>query len=147
MYPELIRALACVKQAAAEANAELGLLPEAKRRAIVAAAEIRAGALHEHFVVDVIQGGAGTSTNMNANVIANRLELMGHQRGDYQHLHPHQDVMAQPRNDATALKLAALWHQPLARGEAYLRQAFADRAEAFADVLKMGRTSCGTRCR
>ncbi len=147
VYPELIRALACVKQAAAEANAELGLLPEAKRRAIVAAcAEIRAGALHEHFVVDVIQGGAGTSTNMNANeVIANRaLELMGHQRGDYQHLHPHQDVnLSQSTNDVypTALKLAAYFGiSRLREAMAYLRQAFADRAEAFADVLKMGRT-------
>ena len=147
VYPELIRALACVKQAAAEANAELGLLPEAKRRAIVAACtEIRAGALHEHFVVDVIQGGAGTSTNMNANeVIANRaLELMGHQRGDYQHLHPHQDVnLSQSTNDVypTALKLAAYFGiSRLREAMAYLRQAFADRAEAFADVLKMGRT-------
>lgn len=147
VYPELIRALACVKQAAAEANAELGLLPEAKRRAIVAAcAEIRAGALHEHFVVDVIQGGAGTSTNMNANeVIANRaLELMGHQRGDYQHLHPHQDVnLSQSTNDVypTALKLAAYFGiSRLREAMAYLRQAFADRAEAFADVLKIGRT-------
>ena len=147
VYPELIRALACVKQAAAEANAELGLLPEAKRQAIVAACtEIRAGALHEHFVVDVIQGGAGTSTNMNANeVIANRaLELMGHPRGDYQHLHPHQDVnLSQSTNDVypTALKLAAYFGiSRLREAMAYLRQAFADRAEAFADVLKMGRT-------
>ena len=147
VYPELIRALACVKQAAAEANAELGLLPEAKRRAIVAACtEIRAGALHEQFVVDVIQGGAGTSTNMNANeVIANRaLELMGHPRGDYQHLHPHQDVnLSQSTNDVypTALKLAAYFGiSRLREAMAHLRLAFADRAEAFADVLKMGRT-------
>ncbi len=147
VYPELIRALACVKQAAAEANAELGLLPEAKRQAIVAACtEIRAGALHEHFVVDVIQGGAGTSTNMNANeVIANRaLELMGHPRGDYQHLHPHQDVnLSQSTNDVypTALKLAAYFGiSRLREAMAHLRLAFADRAEAFADVLKMGRT-------
>ena len=147
VYPELIRALACVKQAAAEANAELGLLPEAKRQAIVAACtEIRAGALHEQFVVDVIQGGAGTSTNMNANeVIANRaLELMGHPRGDYQHLHPHQDVnLSQSTNDVypTALKLAAYFGiSRLREAMAHLRLAFADRAEAFADVLKMGRT-------
>src|SRR5690606_36376273 len=81
--PDLIVALACIKQAAAEANAELGLLDVRRRDAIVAACrEIRAGALHVQFVVVLIQGGAGTSTNMNANeVIANRaLELMGHAR-------------------------------------------------------------------
>src|SRR6186997_1478728 len=79
--PELIIALACIKEAAALANAELGLLDAARRDAIVAACrEIRAGALHDQFVVDLIQGGAGTSTNMNANeVICNRaLEIMGH---------------------------------------------------------------------
>ena len=80
IYPDLIAALACVKQAAALANRELGLLDPAKMVAIARACEeIRGGALHEEFVVDVIQGGAGTSTNMNANeVIANRaLEIMG----------------------------------------------------------------------
>src|SRR5207248_2135488 len=79
-YPSLVNALAAVKQAAARTNRELGLLPEDRAEAIVGAClEIRAGRLHEHFVVDVLQGGAGTSTNMNANeVIANRgLELMG----------------------------------------------------------------------
>ena len=79
--PELIVALAAVKAAAAKANHELGLLPKNQCDAIVAAcAEIRSGALHDQFVVDVIQGGAGTSTNMNANeVVCNRaLELMGH---------------------------------------------------------------------
>src|SRR3954466_5259036 len=79
-YPDLIAALACVKQAAAAANGELGLLDEARATAIVdACKEIRAGRLHDQFVVDPIQGGAGTSTNMNANeVIANRaLELLG----------------------------------------------------------------------
>ena len=84
IYPDLVIALACVKQAAALANNELGLLDDAKARAIVTACEeIREGALLEEFVVDVIQGGAGTSTNMNANeVIANRaLELMGREEG------------------------------------------------------------------
>src|SRR5438874_8343106 len=83
IYPDLIRSLACIKQAAARSNHELGLLDTQKTDAIVKACEeIRAGKLHEHFVVDVIQGGAGTSTNMNANeVIANRaLEHLGHQR-------------------------------------------------------------------
>lgn len=84
-YPNLVIALAAVKQAAAVADADLGLLEPALRDAIVGACiEVREGRLHEQFVVDVIQGGAGTSTNMNANeVICNRaLELMGHQRGE-----------------------------------------------------------------
>src|SRR3954471_7048501 len=84
IYPDLVRALACVKQAAASANLELGLLPGPKAKAIIKACEeIKGGALCDQFVVDVIQGGAGTSTNMNANeVIANRaLELMGHAKG------------------------------------------------------------------
>src|SRR5579864_4557445 len=93
--PDLINALACVKQAAALANHELGLLDKEHARAIVAACEeIRAGKLHDQFIVDVIQGGAGTSTNMNANeVIANRaLELLGRQKGDYKFLHPNEQV-------------------------------------------------------
>src|ERR1700704_7081699 len=87
IYPDLVRALACVKQAAALANNALGLLPEGKADAIVRACEeIREGGLLDQFVVDVIQGGAGTSTNINANeVIANRaLELLGHKLGEYQ---------------------------------------------------------------
>src|SRR5690606_10316069 len=103
IYPALIRALACIKQAAALANHELGQLDDARARAIVGACEeVRAGALHDQFVVDVIQGGAGTSTNMNANeVICNRaLELMGRSRGDYAALHPIEHVnMSQSTND------------------------------------------------
>ena len=145
--PDLIAALAAIKQAAAEANRDLGLLDPARAEAIVSACrEIRAGALHDQFVVDLIQGGAGTSTNMNANeVIANRaLEIMGHARGDYAHLHPNEHVnMGQSTNDVypTALKLAA-WvgiHR-LAEAMGILRTAFADKATEFADVLKMGRT-------
>src|SRR3989304_5081153 len=89
IYPDLVVALACVKQAAAAANRELGLLDDARADAIARACEeIRAGALLDEFVVDVIQGGAGTSTNMNANeVIANRaLELLGARKGDYARL-------------------------------------------------------------
>ncbi|KAB2885207.1 MAG: aspartate ammonia-lyase [Albidovulum sp.] len=145
--PDLIVALACIKQAAAEANAELGLLDVRRRDAIVAACrEIRAGALHDQFVVDLIQGGAGTSTNMNANeVIANRaLELMGHARGEYQHLHPNEHVNAsQSTNDVypTALKLAArAGVERLVASMAVLRQGFAAKSAEFADVLKMGRT-------
>jgi aspartate ammonia-lyase len=90
-YTHLIRGLAFVKEAAALANHELGLLSDERRDAIVRTCrEIRAGELHDQFVVDVIQGGAGTSTNMNANeVIANRaLELLGHAKGDYGHASP-----------------------------------------------------------
>ena len=85
-FPTLVAGIAAVKEAAALANLELGLLDDETAAAIVTAAtELRAGKHHEHFRVDMIQGGAGTSTNMNANeVIANRaLELLGHRRGDY----------------------------------------------------------------
>src|SRR5207237_4664072 len=112
IYPDLVSALACVKQAAAIANCELGLLDERRAVAIrLACEEIREGRLHEEFVVDVIQGGAGTSTNMNANeVICNRaLELLGHKKGEYQFLHPLDHVnMSQSTNDVypTAIKVA-----------------------------------------
>lgn len=147
VWPELIRALALVKQAAAQTNYELGLLDETKARLIVAACkEIASGALHDQFVVDVIQGGAGTSTNMNANeVIANRaLELGGKNRGDYQFLHPIEHVnMAQSTNDVypTALKLAfrfaivGLWD---AMDE--LKKSFAAKSVEFDQILKIGRT-------
>src|SRR6476469_541594 len=97
IYPDLIRALACIKQAAAQANHELDMLDKERADAIGKACdEIRAGKLHEQFVVDVIQGGAGTSTNMNANeVIANRaLEHLGHPKGRYEALHPNDHVNA-----------------------------------------------------
>ncbi|MBL8561884.1 MAG: aspartate ammonia-lyase [Gemmobacter sp.] len=145
--PDLIAALAAIKQAAAMANADLGLLSPVRRDAIVAACEeIRAGKLHDQFIVDQIQGGAGTSTNMNANeVIANRaLEIMGRKKGEYRHLHPNEHVnLSQSTNDVypTALRLAA-WagmHR-LIGAMASLRGAFADKATEFADVLKMGRT-------
>ncbi|MBL8093984.1 MAG: aspartate ammonia-lyase [Anaerolineales bacterium] len=146
-FSELIVALACVKQAAAVTNRELGLLDAERAEAIVAAcSEIRGGALHEHFVVDVIQGGAGTSSNMNANeVIANRgLELLGHPRGAYRHLHPLEHVnMSQSTNDVypTALRIALrLEIDRLRAAMAYLRAAFEAKASEFADVLKMGRT-------
>ena len=99
-FPALIEALAAVKEAAALANAELGLLDRGIAEVIVRVAqEIRAGRHHEHFVVDVIQGGAGTSTNMNANeVIANRaLELLEKERGDYGSVHPNNHVTSASR--------------------------------------------------
>jgi len=147
IYPDLIRALACIKQAAALANHELDLLDKERTDAIVKACEeIREGDLHEHFVVDVIQGGAGTSTNMNANeVIANRaLEHLGHGRGEYKYLHPNEHVnMSQSTNDVypTALKLAAHFGIfKLIEAMVVLRRAFEAKAEEFNDVIKMGRT-------
>ena len=147
IYPDLIRALASIKKAAALANRDLGLLSDAHCQAIGAACdELLAGKLHEQFVVDVIQGGAGTSTNMNANeVIANRaLELLGHAKGEFQHLHPNEHVnIGQSTNDVypSALKIAA-WHgiSGLIESMAYLRAAFEAKAAEFKDVLKMGRT-------
>ncbi len=147
IYPDLIRALACIKQAAAVANCELNLLSAERRDAIVKACEeVRAGRLHNQFVVDVIQGGAGTSSNMNANeVIANRaLEHMGHRRGEYQFLHPNEHVnMSQSTNDVypTALKIATYFGIfRLIDAMAVLRRGFEAKAEEFKDVLKMGRT-------
>jgi aspartate ammonia-lyase len=146
-YPELIVALACVKLAAAQANHRLGLLDAERTDAIVTACrELSAGKLHDQFVVDVIQGGAGTSTNMNANeVIANRgLELLGHRRGDYHHLHPLEHVnLGQSTNDVypTALKVALHFAvQRLRVAMTELVTAFADKAVEFGGHLKMGRT-------
>ncbi|WPO75167.1 MULTISPECIES: aspartate ammonia-lyase [unclassified Streptomyces] len=147
VYPQLIDALAAVKEAAARANEELGLLAKAKADVIAAACrEIRAGRLHDQFVVDVIQGGAGTSTNMNANeVVANRaLELLGHPKGAYEHLHPNEDVnLSQSTNDVypTAVKVATISAaHGLLRAMAVVQDAFAAKALEFRDVLKMGRT-------
>jgi aspartate ammonia-lyase len=136
-----------VKEAAAVANAELGLLsPQVADLIVRACGELRAGRHHEHFLVDMIQGGAGTSTNMNANeVIANRaLELSGREKGDYQHVHPNNHVnLSQSTNDVypTAVKLAL--HTVIEE----LRQAMKDLAAAFlakggefASFIKMGRT-------
>ncbi|WP_030897189.1 lyase family protein, partial [Streptomyces sp. NRRL S-474] len=146
-YPHLVDALAAVKEAAALANRDLGLLSPRKADAIAAACrEIRGGRLHDQFVVDVVQGGAGTSTNMNANeVIANRaLELLGHAKGDYRHLHPNEDVnLGQSTNDVypTAVKVATVAAvRELLAAMTVLGDAFAAKAEEFRDVLKMGRT-------
>jgi len=146
-YPKLIVALAMVKQAAADANRELGYLPEAKHVAISqGCARLIRGEFHEQFVVDMIQGGAGTSTNMNANeVIANLgLEAMGHAKGEYQYLHPNNDVnMAQSTNDAypTAIRLGLLLgHDTLLASLESLCQSLTGKGHAFAHVLKMGRT-------
>ncbi|WP_445401296.1 aspartate ammonia-lyase [Zobellella sp. An-6] len=146
-FPELIRALAMVKAAAARANHQLGLLPEHKAGAIEAAcADIIRGELHDQFIVDLIQGGAGTSTNMNANeVIANlALSKLGHERGRYKELHPNNDVnCSQSTNDAypTAARLAIVFAaQPLKEAIAGLQHSLADKGREFAHILKMGRT-------
>ena len=147
-FPEFVRALALVKQAAARANRRLGNLPAAKAGAIERACDLIAveGRFHDQFVVDAVQGGAGTSTNMNANeVIANvALELMGKARGDYAALHPNDDVnMAQSTNDAypTALRLAVIFAtEPMIAALDELAFAFKAKAVEFADVLKIGRT-------
>jgi aspartate ammonia-lyase len=146
-YEHFVRALACVKKAAALANAELGAL-DRKLADVIAKAcdEILAGKLHDQFVVDMIQGGAGTSTNMNANeVIANRaLELLGHAKGDYQFCHPNDHVnCSQSTNDAypTAIKLG-VWFtlRDALGGLRELKLALEAKAAEFADVIKMGRT-------
>ena len=146
-YPNLIRAFGMVKKACALANAKLGYLPQAKCDAITAACdELIAGKLHDWFTIDVFQGGAGTSTNMNANeVIANRaLEIMGHGKGDYAHLHPNDDVnLSQSTNDAypTAVRLATLLsHAELTRALENLAYEFRQRGVEFADIVKLGRT-------
>ncbi len=146
-YPELIKALALVKRAAAEANRQLGHLDDTRADAIAAACrDIEGGHLHNQFVVDVIQGGAGTSTNMNANeVIANlALEKLGKAKGDYAALHPLNHVnMAQSTNDVypTTLKLAIVFAiQELLGAMSALHDAFSAKATEFATVLKMGRT-------
>ncbi len=146
-FEHFINALAFVKKAAAMANHDLGVLTQPKMKAICAACdEILAGKLHDQFVVDMFQGGAGTSTNMNANeVIANRgLEILGHAKGEYEHLHPNDDVnCSQSTNDVypTAIKLAvilSLMDLLAAMGE--LRNALEQKAAEFSGVLKMGRT-------
>jgi len=146
-FPSLLRALAMVKQAAARTNAALGKLPPAKAQAIdQAAQEVVDGRWHDQFPIDIIQGGAGTSTNMNMNeVLANRaLELMGRARGDYHALHPNDDVnLEQSTNDAypTAVRLAVLLScDALARALELLAAAFERKAEATARIVKLGRT-------
>jgi aspartate ammonia-lyase len=146
-FPSLIEALATVKAAAALANVELGLLDRSVGDAIVKASEeIREGRHHEHFLVDVIQGGAGTSTNMNANeVIANRaLELLGKHRGDYDTVHPNNHVnLSQSTNDVypTAVKLALHGSiESLRSAMSALAAAFLQKGEEFTPHLKMGRT-------
>lgn len=146
-FRELIEGFAMVKEAAALANHDLGMLSDEKTKAIVEACkDVKAGKLDKQFVVDMVQGGAGTSTNMNANeVIANRaLEIMGHPFGDYKYCHPNNDVnMSQSTNDAypTAVKLALLLsNKKLVASLKQLIASFRAKGEEFANVIKMGRT-------
>jgi len=146
-FPELVNALALVKLACAKANNQLGELSDKKFNAIeLATNEILKGKYHENFVVDMIQGGAGTSTNMNANeVIANiGLELMGEKKGNYGALHPNNDINhSQSTNDVypTAIRLSILLlHRPLVVALCSLRDAFVAKSIEFSHVIKMGRT-------
>ena len=146
-FPELVRALAMVKKAAAMANRDLGELDPALAATIIEVSdEIIAGQHHDSFVVDMVQGGAGTSTNMNTNeVIANLgLAKMGYAYGDYAHLHPNDHVnRSQSTNDVypTAIRLAVLATcVDLAAEQRRLRDAFALKAREFGHVMKVGRT-------
>jgi aspartate ammonia-lyase len=147
LYPDLIKAFAMVKMAAARANFECDQFGKEVLTAIEGACrEIIDGKLHDQFRLDVFQGGAGTSTNMNANeVIANRaLELMGHRKGEYKYCDPHDHVNAsQSTNDAypTALHLGmALGNLRLVTAMRELVAAFRAKGREFAPILKMGRT-------
>lgn len=146
-FPEFVRAVACVKLAAAQTNNELGLLSNELLSPIeTACKELIDGKLHCQFPVDMIQGGAGTSVNMNANeVIANRvLELLGHKKGEYQYCSPNDHInCSQSTNDAypTTIKLAVIkMNESLVKHLSQLIDAFRQKGKEFAEVIKMGRT-------
>jgi len=146
-FPEFIEALVEVKKACALANYDLGFLSDEIKNAIVAACdEIMEGKLHDQFKVDMIQGGAGTSTNMNANeVIANRaLEIMGYKKGEYDHCHPNNHVnLSQSTNDAypTALKIALIKSKAKLLVELVaIINSFRKKGVQYQHVIKMGRT-------
>ena len=147
LYPDLIKAFAMVKMAAARANTDCGVFSKEILAGIEGACrELIDGKLHDQFQLDVFQGGAGTSTNMNANeVIANRaLELMGHKKGEYKHCDPHDHVNAsQSTNDAypTSLHVGmALGNIRLVAAINELIAAFRAKGKEFNSILKMGRT-------
>ena len=146
-YPEFVKALGVVKLGAAQANHELGILSKELFDAIsFASNELIAGKYTEQFPIDMIQGGAGTSTNMNANeVIANiALEHLGKQKGEYQFCSPNDHVnLSQSTNDAypSALKLALFnMNKPLIDALTSLYEAFDKKGKQFGNVIKMGRT-------
>ena len=147
VYPDFIRAFACVKQAAARANLEIGVLDEQRAKLIDRACEeIKTGMLHDQFVVGVVQGGAGTSSNMNANeVITNRaLELAGHEKGDYGFIHPNDHTNhSQSTNDTypTAIKIALAFSlTSLLEEIRLLSDSFAAKGREFSHIVKVGRT-------
>ena len=146
-YPLLIKGMAITKMAAAEANYSLHLLDNDIKNAIVQAClELIDGKMHDEFIIDMIQGGAGTSTNMNANeVIANRaLQILGHKPGEYEYCSPHDHVnCSQSTNDAypTAIHLGLYaTHLALIPHLEQLIESFDNKRKEFADVIKMGRT-------
>ncbi len=146
-FPEFIRSLAWVKKAAARANLGLGVLSAEKARVIEEVCdEIIAGRWHDAFRVDMIQGGAGTSTNMNANEVIANLGLlkMGYRTGHYAHLHPNDDVnRSQSTNDVypTAMRLAIVSQcEAFSAAQMRLVAALKERAEAFREIRKIGRT-------
>lgn len=146
-YTDLIVSLTQIKKAACKANYDIGLIPEKMYKAIIKACdEIINRKYHTHFIVDVIQGGAGTSTNMNANeVIANRaLEIMGYEKGDYEHCHPNNHInLSQSTNDIypNAIKIACYYKTvKLKVALINLIESFREKGKEFSDVIKMGRT-------
>jgi len=147
VHPRLIQAIALIKKAAAEVNCELGHLSKDIAAPLIQAAdEVVNGQWQDQFVVDALQGGAGTSTNMNVNeVLANRaLELLGKDRGEYAIIHPLNHVnLQQSTNDVypTGLRIAALWLLKLLSEEcARLQEALQEKEAEFAHVIKVGRT-------
>jgi aspartate ammonia-lyase len=146
-YPGFVEAWAIVKLAAAEANTDVGAMKPERLAAIKKACEaVLAGKYHDQFLVDWYQGGAGTSTNMNANeVLANiGLELTGHKKGEYQFLEPHDDLnMSQSTNDSypTAIKVALiLRNDKLVEEVEKLSASFRVKGDAYLEIVKMGRT-------
>ncbi|GAO43969.1 aspartate ammonia-lyase [Flavihumibacter petaseus] len=146
-FPDYVKAFAIVKLAAARANTQVGRMKPEKLQAIEKACQaVMDGKYHDQFLVDMYQGGAGTSANMNANeVLANiALELSGHKKGEYNIIEPHDDLnMGQSTNDSypTAIKIALLLHNDkLVKEATALAQAFHKKGDEFKGIVKMGRT-------
>jgi len=147
IHPRLVKSLALVKKAAAISNCNIGLLVEKKAEAIVQACdELAGGSLLDQFIVDAVQGGAGTSINMNMNeVLANRaIEILGGTKGDYHLVHPNNHVnMSQSTNDVlpTAIRIATIrMLQEVITEVGRLVEALEKKSQEFDDVIKMGRT-------
>ncbi len=147
IHPRLVKALALVKKAAAISNRDIGLLVDRKARAIIQACdEVAGGSLQDQFIVDAVQGGAGTSINMNMNeVLANRaIEILGGTKGDYQLVHPNNHVnMSQSTNDVlpTAIRIATIrMLEEVVIEVGRLEEALREKSREFDDVIKMGRT-------